>query len=99
MFADDEELVRSGLRAMMSGAEDIEIVGEASDGRSAVEVARRYHPDVALLDSKMRAPDGGMRALRVLLALADPPTVVQLATFDLEGYVSLASRLGRHGCL
>src|ERR1700738_759284 len=87
MFADDEELVRSGLRGMMSGALDIEIVGEASDGRSAggggrrgsmwgaldlesvgeagsgrpaVEAARRHHPDVALLDIKMRAPDDGI---------------------------------------
>ncbi|ANN15065.1 response regulator [Amycolatopsis orientalis] len=99
MFADDEELVRSGLRAMMSGAADIEIVGEASDGRSAVEVARRYHPDVALLDIKMRSPDDGIRALRAILALPDPPTVAMLTTFDIDDYVSLALRLGANGFL
>ena len=99
MFADDEELVRSGLRAMMSGAQDIEIVGEASDGRSAVEVARRYNPDVALLDIKMRAPDDGIRALRAILALPDPPTVAMLTTFDIDEYVSLALRLGANGFL
>jgi DNA-binding NarL/FixJ family response regulator len=99
MFADDEELVRSGLRAMMSAAPDIEIVGEASDGRSAVEVARRYNPDVALLDIKMRTPDNGIRALRAILALPDPPTVAMLTTFDIDEYVSLALRLGANGFL
>jgi len=84
---------------MMSGAQDIEIVGEASDGRSAVEVARRYHPDVALLDIKMRAPDDGIRALRAILALPDPPTVAMLTTFDIDEYVSLALRLGANGFL
>jgi DNA-binding NarL/FixJ family response regulator len=84
---------------MMSGAPDIEIVGEASDGRSAVEVARRHHPDVALLDIKMRAPDDGIRALRAILALPDPPTVAMLTTFDIDEYVSLALRLGANGFL
>jgi DNA-binding NarL/FixJ family response regulator len=99
MFADDEELVRSGLRAMMSGAPDIEIVGEASDGRSAVEVARRFHPDVALLDIRMRTPDDGIRALRAILALPGPPAVAMLTTFDIDEYVSLALRLGAKGFL
>jgi DNA-binding NarL/FixJ family response regulator len=99
MFADDEELVRSGLRAMMSAASDIEIVGEASDGRSALEAARRYHPDVALLDIKMRSADDGIRALRAILALPDPPSVAMLTTFDIDEYVSLALRLGANGFL
>jgi DNA-binding NarL/FixJ family response regulator len=99
MFADDEELVRSGLRAMMSAASDIEIVGEAGDGRSAVEAARRYHPDVALLDIKMRSADDGIRALRAILALPDPPSVAMLTTFDIDEYVSLALRLGANGFL
>src|SRR5690606_39656042 len=66
MFADDEELVRSGLRAMVSPASDIEVVGEAADGRTAVEAVRRFHPDVALLDIRMRTPDDGIRALRAI---------------------------------
>ncbi|HKS48939.1 MAG TPA: response regulator transcription factor [Amycolatopsis sp.] len=99
MFADDEELVRASLRAMMSGAPDIEVVGEANDGRSAVEAARRLAPDVVLLDIKMRAPDDGIRALRAILALPSPPTVAMLTTFDMDEYVSLALRLGANGFL
>jgi DNA-binding NarL/FixJ family response regulator len=99
MFADDEDLVRSGLRAMLSGAPDIEVVGEASDGRSAVEVARRHRPDVALLDIKMRGADDGIRALRAIQALPTPPTVAMLTTFDIDEYVSLALRLGANGFL
>jgi DNA-binding NarL/FixJ family response regulator len=99
MFADDEELVRASLRGMMSGAPDIEVVGEANDGRSAVEAARRSVPDVALLDIKMRAPDDGIRALRAILALPTPPTVAMLTTFDMDEYVSLALRLGANGFL
>ncbi|GAB3483904.1 response regulator [Amycolatopsis cihanbeyliensis] len=99
MFADDEELVRSGLRAMLSSAHDIDIVGEAHDGRSAVETARRFHPDVALLDIKMRSADDGIRALRAIQALPEPPYVAMLTTFDIDEYVSLALRLGANGFL
>jgi DNA-binding NarL/FixJ family response regulator len=99
MFADDEELVRSGLRAMLSGAPDIDVVGEAGDGRTAVEAARLYRPDVALLDIKMRGADDGIRALRAIQALPDPPVVAMLTTFDIDDYVSLALRLGANGFL
>ncbi|PXY30885.1 response regulator [Prauserella muralis] len=99
MLADDEELVRSGLRAMMSVAPDIEVVGEAVDGRSAVEIARRSAPDVALLDIRMRAPDDGIRALRALQALPEPPVAAMLTTFDIDEYVSLALRFGANGFL
>jgi DNA-binding NarL/FixJ family response regulator len=99
VFADDEELVRSSLRGMMAGAPDIEVAGEASDGRSAVEAVRRVHPDVVLLDIKMRAPDDGIRALRAILALPTPPTVAMLTTFDMDEYVSLALRVGANGFL
>jgi DNA-binding NarL/FixJ family response regulator len=99
MFADDEELVRSGLRAMMSLAPDIEVVGEAADGRTAVEAARRFLPDVALLDIKMRVPDDGIRALRAMQELPEPPAVAMLTTFDVDEYVSLALRFGANGFL
>lgn len=99
MFADDEELVRASLRGMMSGAPDIEVVGEASDGRSAVEAARRLNPDVVLLDIRMRAADDGIRALRAILAQPMPPTVAMLTTFDVDEYVSIALRLGANGFL
>ncbi|NIJ10449.1 DNA-binding NarL/FixJ family response regulator [Saccharomonospora amisosensis] len=99
VFADDEELVRSGLRTMISVAPDIELVGEAADGRTAVEAARRLHPDVALLDIKMRAPDDGIRALRAIQTLPEPPAVAMLTTFDVDEYVSLALRFGANGFL
>ncbi|GLY64193.1 response regulator [Amycolatopsis taiwanensis] len=99
MFADDEELVRASLRGMMSGAPDIEVVGEAGDGRSAVEAARRLAPDVVLLDIKMRTPDDGIRALRAILAQPGAPAVAMLTTFDVDEYVSLALRLGANGFL
>jgi DNA-binding NarL/FixJ family response regulator len=99
MFADDEELVRSGLRAMVSPASDIEVVGEAADGRTAVEAVRRFHPDVALLDIRMRTPDDGIRALRAIQTLPKPPAVAMLTTFDIDEYVSLALRFGANGFL
>jgi DNA-binding NarL/FixJ family response regulator len=99
MFADDEELVRSGLRAMVAPASDIEVAGEAADGRTAVEAVRRFHPDVALLDIRMRTPDDGIRALRAIQALPNPPVVAMLTTFDIDEYVSLALRFGANGFL
>ncbi|OLT41745.1 DNA-binding response regulator [Saccharomonospora sp. CUA-673] len=99
MLADDEELVRQGLRAMLSAAPDIEVVGEAADGRSAVETARRLRPQVALLDIKMRQPDDGIRALRAMQSLPEPPRMAMLTTFDVDEYVSLALRFGANGFL
>ncbi|EHK88430.1 response regulator [Saccharomonospora azurea] len=99
MFADDEELVRSGLRAMVAPASDIEVAGEAADGRTAVEAVRRFHPDVALLDIRMRTPDDGIRALRAIQTLPNPPVVAMLTTFDIDEYVSLALRFGANGFL
>lgn len=99
MFADDEEIVRSSLRTMLSSADGIEVVAEASDGRSAVEAARRHHPDVVLLDIKMASEDDGIQALRVILALPDPPAVAMLTTFDIDAYVSRALSTGAQGFL
>lgn len=99
MLADDEELVRQGLRAMLSAAPDIEVVGEAADGRSAVETARRLRPQVALLDIKMRQADDGIRALRAMQGLPEAPRMAMLTTFDVDEYVSLALRFGANGFL
>lgn len=99
IFADDEELVRSGLRVMMSVAPDIDVVGEAVDGRSAVEAAHRFQPDVALLDIRMNGADDGIRALRAIQNLPAPPAVAMLTTFDIDEYVSLALRFGANGFL
>lgn len=99
MFADDEELVRSGLRTMLAGAPDMEVVAEAADGRSAVEAVRLHRPDVVLLDIKMAADDDGLRALEEIRALPQPPYVAMLTTFDIDEYVSAALRSGAHGFL
>src|SRR5699024_175868 len=99
MFADDEELVRSGLRAMLTGAPDIEVVAEAVDCHSVVEKVRLYRPVVALLDIKMATEDDGLRALEQLQEMADPPYTAMLTTFDLDEYISAALRTGANGFL
>lgn len=99
MFADDEELVRSSLRTILSNAEGIEVVAEASDGRSAIEAARTHRPDVALLDIKMSNEEDGLFALQGILALPAPPVVAMLTTFDIDAYVSKALGSGANGFL
>ncbi|MQA63414.1 MAG: response regulator, partial [Actinophytocola sp.] len=98
-FADDEDLVRASLRTMLSASEGIEVVGEAVDGRSAVEITRLHRPDVVLLDIKMGAEDDGIQALGTILRLPSPPAVAMLTTFDIDSYVSRALSLGAQGFL
>lgn len=98
MLADDEDLVRSGLRTMLSKVADIEIVAECADGTRVAEIARRYHPDVVLLDIRMHDTDG-IAALRQLQQLPQPPRTAMLTTFDVDEYVNDALRLGASGFL
>lgn len=99
MFADDEDLVRSALRTMLSAADDIDVVAEASDGSAAVEHARLHNPDVVLLDIKMAGETDGLEALRAILTLPKPPSVAMLTTFDIDDYVSRALTEGARGFL
>lgn len=99
MFADDEQMVRSGLRTMLTGSPDMEIVAEAADGRQAVESARLHRPDVVLLDIKMATDDDGLRALENIQALPQPPYTAMLTTFDIDEYISAALRIGANGFL
>ena len=100
LIADDEALVRNGLRWMLEATPDIEVVGEASDGAEAVELALRVRPDVVLMDVRMARMDG-IEATRRLLATAGPdgPKVLVLTTFDFERNVYEALRAGAAGFL
>jgi DNA-binding NarL/FixJ family response regulator len=97
LIADDHELMRGGLRAMLGAQEDLEVVGEAGDGAEAVEAALRLRPDVVIMDIRMPRVDG-IEATRRLQAHGDAaPKVLVLTTFDLDEYVWEALRAGAGG--
>ncbi|MEO3812552.1 response regulator transcription factor [Sphaerisporangium sp. B11E5] len=96
--ADDEALVRTGLRMILEAAGDIEVVAEAASGTEAVDVAGRLHPQVMLMDVRMPGMDG-MAALTEINRGPAPPRVVMLTTFDRDEYVHAALRAGAAGFL
>jgi DNA-binding NarL/FixJ family response regulator len=99
LIADDQALLRSGLRMILDAHADIEVVGEAGNGHEALELARRLAPDLVLMDVQMPVMDG-LEATRRLLAGREPhPRVVVLTTFDLDEYVYAAIRAGACGFL
>jgi DNA-binding NarL/FixJ family response regulator len=100
VVADDQEIVRTGLTMILNAQDGIEVVGEAANGREAVEVARRLRPDVCLFDIRMPGLDG-IAATRELAGpgVADPLAVVVITTFDLDEYVYAALRAGAKGFL
>ncbi|WP_238005949.1 response regulator transcription factor [Dactylosporangium sp. AC04546] len=98
LIADDEWMVRSTLRAILEAAPDITVIGEASDGVEAVDLARTLRPDVALMDIRMPRGDG-LTATEQLARLDPSPRVVVLTTFDLDEYVHAALRHGAVGFL
>jgi len=99
VVADDQELVRTGFAMILGSDDDLEIVGHADNGRSAVELCRRVRPDVVLMDIRMPEMDG-IEATRILLADDDAQTrVLILTTFDLDDYVYDAIRAGASGFL
>ncbi|MEU4699678.1 response regulator transcription factor [Nonomuraea dietziae] len=100
IVADDQEIVRTGLAMILNAQPDIEVIGEAADGRHAVELARRLRPDVCLFDIRMPGLDG-IEATRALAgpAVDDPLAVVVITTFDLDEYVYAALRAGARGFL
>ena len=100
LLADDQDLVRTGVRMILEIESDIEVVGEARAGGEAVAMARRLRPDVVLMDVRMPGMDG-VEATRHLSAL-DPPLpsrVLILTTYDLDEYVFAALRAGAAGFL
>jgi len=100
LVADDQEIVRTGLTMILDAQPDIEVVGEAADGRRAVELARRLRPDVCLFDIRMPGLDG-IEATRLVAgpAVEHPLAVVVITTFDLDEYVYAALRAGARGFL
>jgi DNA-binding NarL/FixJ family response regulator len=98
LVADDQALMRGGFRMILDAQNDIEVVGEAIDGRDAVEQYRRLSPDVVVMDVRMPAMDG-IEATRRLTAAAPPARVLILTTFDLDEYVYEALRAGASGFL
>ncbi|MUL43781.1 response regulator transcription factor [Streptomonospora sp. PA3] len=100
VVADDQEIVRTGLVMILDSREGVEVVGQAADGRQAVELARRLRPDVCLLDIRMPGLDG-IEATRLLTGPGPDhsPAVVVITTFDLDEYVYDALRAGARGFL
>ncbi|WP_327352344.1 response regulator transcription factor [Streptomyces sp. NBC_01304] len=96
LLVDDDPLVRAGLSLMMGGADDIEIVGEASDGSEVPELVDRTRPDVVLMDIRMPSIDG-ITATARLRARKDAPEVVVLTTFHADEQVLRALRAGAAG--
>ena len=98
LIVDDDPLVRSALTFMLGGQPDLEVVGEAGDGREGVTRAAELKPDVVLMDIRMPRLNG-LDATRRLLASDDPPRVIVLTTFDADEYVVEALAAGADGFL
>lgn len=100
LVADDQDIVRTGLRMILDAQLGIEVVGEAGNGREALELARRLRPDVCLFDIRMPELDG-IEVTRLLAGpdVADPIAIVVITTFDLDEYVHGALKAGARGFL
>ncbi|XVV12525.1 response regulator [Actinoplanes sp. CA-131856] len=98
VIADDQRMVRAGLRMVIETEPDMTVVGEAGDGADAVAVVRRVRPDVVLMDIAMPRQDG-LAATSTLLSAPHPPRVIMLTTFDTDENLYRALRVGASGFL
>ncbi|MFJ8041406.1 response regulator [Kitasatospora sp. NPDC096147] len=102
IIVDDQAMVRAGFAALLNAQSDIDVVGDAADGKQALEVSGRTHPDVVLMDVRMPEMDG-LEAARRLLdpppGVTHRPKVLMLTTFDVDDYVYEALRAGASGFL
>ncbi|MBO0801888.1 MAG: response regulator transcription factor [Nocardiopsaceae bacterium] len=100
LVCDDQALIRAGFTTIIDSQPDLEVVGECGDGRAAVDLARRLHPDMVVMDVRMPVLDG-IEATRLLAGagVADPVKVLVVTTFNLDEYVYEALRAGASGFL
>ena len=99
VLADDQRLLLTGFRVILEAEADITVVGQATDGRTAIDVVRRRRPDVVLMDIRMPELDGLRAAERILTDPELGTAVIMLTTFDLSEYVYQALRIGASGFL
>jgi len=97
-LVDDQELVRAGFRMVLEAQPDMTVVGEASDGLEAIELARRISCDVMVMDARMPRLDG-VAATRRIRAAGERPRILMLTTFDLDEYAFSALKAGAGGFL
>ncbi|MEU9097662.1 response regulator transcription factor [Streptomyces sp. NPDC048361] len=98
VVADDQALVRGGFRLIIDARDDLEVVGEAVDGRHAVRLVEEVRPDVVLMDVRMPVMDG-IEATRAIIASGSAARVLVVTTFDLDEHVLTALRAGASGFL
>jgi DNA-binding NarL/FixJ family response regulator len=98
VLVDDQELVRTGFRMVLDAQPDMTVVGEAADGRAAVDFARTHTADVMIMDARMPRMDG-VAATREIRQAGDRPRVLMLTTFDLDEYAFAALKAGASGFL
>ena len=98
LIVDDDALVRAGLSMLLAGADEIEVVGEASDGNEVADAIAEHDPDVVLMDIRMPGIDG-LTATELVRAQDDAPEVIVLTTFEADDYVLGALRAGASGFL
>jgi len=102
LLVDDQALVRAGFRMILDAEPEMEVVGEAGDGRDAIDQVRALRPDVVLMDIRMPELDGLEAARRILnggVVDGEPPRILMLTTFDLDEYIYDALRAGASGFL
>ncbi|GAA2281616.1 response regulator transcription factor [Streptomyces hawaiiensis] len=99
VLADDERMVRTALRAILSAEPDLDVVGEAATGAEAVSVVRELRPDVVLMDVRMPQTDGIRATEQILATLDEPPRIVVVTTFENDSYVYDALCAGATGFL
>jgi len=99
VLVDDQALMRTAFRVIFDETDDIEVVGEAPDGGTAVDVVRATRPDVVLMDVRMPGTDGIEATRRIRAGSTDGPRILILTTFDLDEYVYAALRAGASGFL